>query len=138
MKFDDLTGRRFGRLTVDARAEDHIKPSGIRESKYLCRCDCGKEIEVVRKNLISGHTTSCGRFCTEKSKERQKVEPNKKVLTDCFYATRIECFDMTKCKTCGWNPKNTELRNERIKNLKKRMCENEQSHTEDAYSELLR
>lgn len=50
-KLRDLTGQRFGRLTV-------ISYSG--GSKWRCRCDCGSETTVLSGNLTSGHTTSCG------------------------------------------------------------------------------
>lgn len=51
----DLTGRRFGRLTVLREVE----PVG-RHRKWLCQCDCGNLREVLANNLTSGHTTSCG------------------------------------------------------------------------------
>lgn len=47
----DLTGQRFGRLTV-------IKYVG--ESQWLCKCDCGNETIVDRGHLRTGHTKSCG------------------------------------------------------------------------------
>jgi len=56
MKQIDLTGRKFGRLVVIARAEN--TKSG--EPRWLCRCDCGREKAVQAGNLRSGHTTSCG------------------------------------------------------------------------------
>lgn len=51
----DLTGKRFGKLTV-------LKKSSNRGEKvrWLCKCDCGTILEVEGANLKSGHTTSCG------------------------------------------------------------------------------
>ena len=51
----DLTGQRFGMLTVLRRAES-------RNGKvcWTCRCDCGKMVDVAANNLRSGHTVSCG------------------------------------------------------------------------------
>lgn len=51
----DLTGQRFGMLTVLRRAES-------RNGKvcWTCRCDCGSTIEVSGNNLKRGHTVSCG------------------------------------------------------------------------------
>nr|WP_314638560.1 hypothetical protein [uncultured Olsenella sp.] len=51
----DLAGKRFGRLTV-------IKRTGTRSHHplWLCRCDCGNEIEVTTASLQSGATRSCG------------------------------------------------------------------------------
>lgn len=47
-------GRRYGRLVV-------IGPlPSYRKTKMLCRCDCGKSVEVLTCNLKSGNTTSCG------------------------------------------------------------------------------
>ena len=37
----DLTGLRFGRWTVKERAQDQIRPSGIRKTAWICVCDCG-------------------------------------------------------------------------------------------------
>lgn len=53
---EDLTGRRFGRLTVIAEAGK--RRSGV----YLweCRCDCGGGASVVGAMLRNGHTKSCG------------------------------------------------------------------------------
>lgn len=49
-------GDKFDRLTV---IEDTGKRSAGREAIYLCKCDCGNEIEV-RSSNIGRHTKSCG------------------------------------------------------------------------------
>lgn len=54
-RFIDLTGLRFGRLTV---LGFHRKKSG--RSAHLCLCDCGTEIIVPGASLRSGNTKSCG------------------------------------------------------------------------------
>lgn len=59
----DLTGRRFGKLTVLYRAPAHLSyrsPGGTTISRWVCRCDCGKETLVMGNNLTSGRTISCG------------------------------------------------------------------------------
>lgn len=56
MVLKDLSGQRFGRLTVIKRVEND-KPYG---SKWLCKCDCGNEITVLSNNLQRGNTRSCG------------------------------------------------------------------------------
>lgn len=52
----DLTGKRYGRLTV-------LCESG--KNKYgnymwRCACDCGERVDVAGGKLVSGHTQSCG------------------------------------------------------------------------------
>jgi len=65
-KFIDLTGQKFGRLTVIKFYEKRR-----RESYYLCKCDCGNpEEKIIRgSSLTSGNTQSCGCLQKEKVKE---------------------------------------------------------------------
>lgn len=58
----DLTGRQYGRLTVIARAENKVAPSGRKRSAWLCQCACGNHTTVTGNNL-NGKTNSvrsCG------------------------------------------------------------------------------
>jgi hypothetical protein len=59
-KFKDITGQRFGRLTVVSRAANYVSPSGGKKARWNCACDCGKETVVVTNKLTSGYTKSCG------------------------------------------------------------------------------
>lgn len=65
---NDLSGRVFGSLTVEKRVDDYVTPKGVHSSKYLCTCECGKQIEVISSHLASGHTKSCPR-CILKKKD---------------------------------------------------------------------
>lgn len=60
MKKIDITGNKYGRLTV-------IKENGKQGKNimWLCKCDCGKEINAIAYNLKNGHTRSCGCLQTE-------------------------------------------------------------------------
>lgn len=52
----DLTNQYFGKLQA-------IKPAPKRNDRYtrwVCKCECGNEIEVRTDYLTSLHTTSCG------------------------------------------------------------------------------
>ena len=55
-KVIDLTGQRFGRLTVIERAGSDKK----RSATWHCQCDCGNEKVISSSNLISGRSASCG------------------------------------------------------------------------------
>ena len=52
----DLTGQRFGRLTVIARNEQSNNPA----KAWECKCDCGNTTFVNAYKLESGMTKSCG------------------------------------------------------------------------------
>lgn len=58
----DLTGKRFGNLTVlrqDAEVES-------RHSYWICKCDCGNTKSVRGSSLMSGKQVSCG--CVRRSR----------------------------------------------------------------------
>ena len=52
----DLTGQRFGRLTV----LEYSHTNKHKKSMWKCLCDCGNETIVVGNNLKQNLTTSCG------------------------------------------------------------------------------
>lgn len=55
-----LPGERFGRLTVVDFAGSFKLRSEKSVAKWLCLCDCGKQISVIGSHLRSGNTQSCG------------------------------------------------------------------------------
>lgn len=65
MKKQNLTGLRFGELTVIKRLEN--TPGGA--TRWLCRCDCGNQVEVSYKHLAYGNQKSCG--CRKKEQEQR-------------------------------------------------------------------
>lgn len=69
-KLEDITGNRYGRLTVIEFAGFHEQPSGRRRSQWRCRCDCGNEVIVQTFNLKSGNSKSCGCYNAESIKDR--------------------------------------------------------------------
>lgn len=58
----DLTGQRYGRLTVLGLAGQ----DKFGQYQWRCRCDCGKETVVGRGSLRSGNAQSCGCLNREK------------------------------------------------------------------------
>lgn len=64
-KLIDLTGQRFGRLTVVERAENKMSPNGTQKACWLCQCECGNRTVVIGQELRNGKTTSCGCFLRE-------------------------------------------------------------------------
>jgi 5-methylcytosine-specific restriction endonuclease McrA len=52
----DLTGKKFGRLTV-VKYHDKNKHGQLR---WLCQCSCGNKCVVGGNHLGNGHTKSCG------------------------------------------------------------------------------
>lgn len=79
----DLTGERFGRLTVVSRAETYVSPNRkYRASQWNCLCDCGNKCTVNVHALRKGKTKSCGCLHEEnldglwkkKKKKRNKYE----------------------------------------------------------------
>jgi len=63
--FVDLTGHRYGRLTVVKRMASNKHG----QTTWLCKCNCGNEVIVLSNNLRSGNTKSCG--CLNKERVRE-------------------------------------------------------------------
>lgn len=55
MKYKDLSGQKFGKLTVLRKHED-----GGKRTEFVCICECGKEHIVKSYNLVMGAVRSCG------------------------------------------------------------------------------
>jgi hypothetical protein len=60
MPFDDISGKRFGRLVAVRRVE----------KKWLFACDCGGEKIINPSNVKRGLTKSCGCFNRESAAAR--------------------------------------------------------------------
>ena len=68
----DLTGKKFGRLTVLYR--DLTKPKGHGHKAYwVCQCECGNTVSVKSHCLLSGETKSCGCFQKEQTSKAIKI-----------------------------------------------------------------
>lgn len=95
----DLTGKRFGRITVIQQVEDYVSPKGHRKARWLCNCDCGnKNFIVVGSDLTSKKTKSCGCLHDELSRKRFSIV-NKKYNT----------YDLTGDYGVGYTSKGKEF-----------------------------
>lgn len=114
MKRIDLTGQRFGRLTVIRY--DHSEHDG---AHWLCKCDCGTEKVIMQNNFIYGQTRSCGCLANEmraagaehmRQGRKPKKEPvkvkkpkseKKPVRKDSPARTAAEFFRFSKAHGCS-------------------------------------
>lgn len=75
-KLIDITGQKFGKLTVIKRAEN----TKLGESRWVCKCECGNEKIIEGRKLRTAHTQSCG--CIHKEYARRHIyEISKKYNT---------------------------------------------------------
>lgn len=54
MKKIEMIGKKFGKLTVVSKAES------LKEARWICKCECGKEHEASGSHLRRGNITHCG------------------------------------------------------------------------------
>ena len=122
-KIIDISGQKFNRLTVLYR-----NGSSGEKAKWHCKCDCGKECDVIGQYLRNGHTKSCGCLQKERTAEAAKknalelagqhfgfltaIRPTEKrqgsnviweCLCECGNLTYVAASDLThlKTKSCG-------------------------------------
>lgn len=100
----DLTGQKFGKLTV-------IREAGPEETRkydtfWICKCECGGSIVVGTHSLRRGYTRSCG--CAAKKRERKlnKIVREGDDVVKILLGDGAECIidaeDYDKVKDVTW------------------------------------
>lgn len=116
--FVDLTGNRFGKLTVLRRVDNKNV-----HTNWLCVCDCGKRKEVLGINLKRGLTKSCGCLHNEEFGKSRFIDLTSKRFGKLVALKRAEnrgkeTFWLCQCD-CG-NTK--EINASRLKSGKTKSC----------------
>lgn len=93
-KVIDLTGKKFGRLTVLGISPRKIKS---RDACWLCRCTCGNEISVIGRSLRRGATQSCGCLQRELLSQKVKTHGHSRESGERPRLYRIWCAMKTRC-----------------------------------------
>lgn len=72
MKFIDITGQKFGRLTA-------LRRSHMANNKWywVCRCECGVERAFAGDQVRNGHTKSCGCYRRDVSRQIKTIHGRK-------------------------------------------------------------
>lgn len=74
----DLTGQRFGKLTVLHLDEEFEKIRGKRQIRWICQCDCGTIKSIIGAELLRKNKSqkSCGCAAAQRAKDFGKVTFN--------------------------------------------------------------
>ena len=85
----DLTGQKFGRLTVVKRV-----PNRYGQVCWKCLCDCGGEAIVTSFHLRHGQTQSCGCLQKERTAKTHKTHgKNKTRLHGIWIGMKARCYN---------------------------------------------
>jgi len=77
-KIKDLSGMKFGKLTVIERGQDiYYGKDSQKRITWICKCDCGNIKQITGCSLRNNSTQSCGCIQTEKSKIRRERQIEK-------------------------------------------------------------
>lgn len=89
-KLIDLTGRRFGRLTV---VEKVSSKQGCTNARWLCKCDCGNVTTVLGTTLRRGESTSCGCYRSEYWRNQKTTHGKCRTrLARIWYGMKERCY----------------------------------------------
>lgn len=88
----DLTGKRFGRLTVLAALEQRK----ARYVQYECRCKCGNIVRVTGSALRNGVVRSCG--CLRVRHGYSAVDASTKKLFNVWLAMHGRCYNKSDAR----------------------------------------
>jgi hypothetical protein len=102
---NDLTGQKFGRLTVLYQIDDYVFPSGQRRPWWHCVCDCenATEVNVLGNNLTNGTTKSCGCYNLEVLSQRSKKYNRYKIIDNIVYIYFNGTDEHTDINLDKWN-----------------------------------
>lgn len=90
----DLTGKRYGKLTVIGRCGNYVPPSGHKHALWECKCDCGNISHATTGRLNSGNTKSCGCWANLKTAELNKTHGESKTrLYRIWKSMRMRCLN---------------------------------------------
>lgn len=71
----DLTGKKFGKLTVIKLTDEYkLTSNGVKNRKWLCQCECGNQCSVYEYYLTSGTTKSCGCYRGKTIRKENKYD----------------------------------------------------------------
>lgn len=104
----DITGKTFGRWTVEGYAYYVTYPSGSLAHYYWCRCQCGKVRPVLLHSLTSGKSKSCGCLARELLKVPKNIIHDELIgqifnywtVLDFAYSHGGQCYWLCQCR-CG-------------------------------------
>lgn len=98
--FEDLTGMRFGRLLVQERAEDYVRPSGNKDPQWKCICDCGNIVIKRSQYLKRSKSPSCGCWKSEITSQNKRID----LTGQRFGLLTVEGFAYVRHTEGGNNP----------------------------------
>ena len=78
----DLTGQKFGRLTVMSRAGTYVGTDGSQYAQWLCACECGTKKIIKGCDLVQGKVHSCGCLISKGEELIRKLLTTKKIPFD--------------------------------------------------------
>lgn len=90
--FIDLTGQRFGRLTVIERGPN-VTLGRVSAVAWRCACDCGTKPVVSARSLTGGNTQSCGCWRREFTRANQTHGRSRDRVYYVWKAMRRRCAD---------------------------------------------
>ena len=89
-KVNDLTGKKFGKLTVVKRNGSNKNGRAL----WLCECDCGNTKIVSGNSLLTKLTTSCGCYNKELVKKvNSKHNMSYTKLYKVWQGMKTRCYD---------------------------------------------
>lgn len=80
--YNDLTGKRFGRLLATEKTEEL---TADRNAIWLCKCDCGNDKNIAANSLTNGNTKSCGCLFTGYIESLRNKDKKKSVKSNNVY-----------------------------------------------------
>lgn len=84
MHLNDLTKTKHGRLFIESRADDYVKPSGSKDTMWNCICDCGNRCVKRGQYITSSKNPSCGCWKSEETHRRRFTDLTGELINNLY------------------------------------------------------
>lgn len=108
-KFQDLTGIRYGKLTVIKRADFNNQRNQV---MWVCQCDCGNQTTTTGNNLKNGHTKSCGCAVRDYHNRRHNSGAKSHGLYRLYSAIKSRCYNKNDIHYADYGGRGIKMANE--------------------------
>lgn len=111
----ELIGNKNNRLTIIGEAAK----LNNNKTRFLVRCDCGNEFDLVAHSFLSGRTSSCGCYRKETTKNRvEKHGLKKHPLYSIWSAMKERCYKSNHKSYLNYGAKGVKVCDEWLHNFK--------------------
>jgi hypothetical protein len=108
MRFQDLVGQKFNKLTI----LEYVGKNKQGQSNWLCLCDCGNKHKALASHLKTGNIKSCGCLSTGAARSLASTLHGKAKTPEytSYHSAKKRCNNPNATQYCDYGGRGIEFR----------------------------